>query len=90
MDPQETAELVKKHYGLAGKRYIEILKKLGVDEIRRIQKEFQAKLHDDEAMQKQSMSLAILLTADKIATDYLFSRRKIDEDLGGCNGQERI
>lgn len=72
VDPQETAELVKKHYGLAGKRYIEILKKLGVDEIRRIQKEFQAKLHDDEAMQKQSMSLAILLTADKIATDYLF------------------
>lgn len=72
VDPQETADLVKKHYGLAGKRYIEILKKLGVDEIRRIQKEFQAKLHDDEAMQKQSMSLAILLTADKIATDYLF------------------
>ena len=72
VDPQETVELVKKHYGLAGKRYIEILKKLGVDEIRRIQKEFQAKLHDDEAMQKQSMSLAILLTADKIATDYLF------------------
>lgn len=72
VDPQETAELVKKHYGLAGKRYIEILKKLGVDEIRRIQKEFQAKLHDDETMQKQSMSLAILLTADKIATDYLF------------------
>ena len=72
VDPQETAELVKKHYGLAGKRYIEILKKLGVDEIRRIQKEFQAKLHDDEVMQKQSMSLAILLTADKIATDYLF------------------
>ena len=71
-DPQETAETVKKNYGLAGKRYIEALKSLGVEEIRRIQKDFQAKLYDDEAMQKQSLSLAILLTADKIATDCLF------------------
>nr|DAP89234.1 MAG TPA: active helicase ring shaped helicase [Caudoviricetes sp.] len=71
-DPQETAELVKKNYGLAGKRYIATLKALGVEKIRQIQKEFQLGLHDDEAMQKQSMSLAILLTADKIATDSLF------------------
>lgn len=71
-DPQETAETVKKNYGLAGKRYIEALKSLGVEEIRRIQKDFQTKLYDDEAMQKQSISLAILLTADKIATDCLF------------------
>lgn len=71
-DPQETIETVKKNYGLAGKRYIEALKSLGVEEIRRIQKDFQAKLYDDEVMQKQSMSLAILLTADKIATDCLF------------------
>lgn len=71
-DPQETAEVVKKNYGLAGKRYIEVLKDLGVEEIRRIQKEFQNQLYDDEVMQKQSMSLAILLTADKITTDYLF------------------
>lgn len=71
-DPQETAETVKKNYGLAGKRYIEALKSLGVEEIHRIQKDFQAKLYDDEAMQKQSISLAILLTADKIATDCLF------------------
>ena len=71
-DPQETAETVKKNYCLAGKRYIEALKSLGVEEMRRIQKDFQAKLYDDEAMQKQSLSLAILLTADKIATDCLF------------------
>ena len=71
-DPQETAETVKKNYGLAGKRYIEALKSLGVEKIRRIQKDFQTKLYDDEAMQKQSISLAILLTADKIATDCLF------------------
>ena len=71
-NPQETAELVKKHYGLAGKRFIEVLKGISIDDLHSMQKEFQKKLYDDEAMQKQSMSLAILLTADKIATDYLF------------------
>lgn len=71
-DPQETAELVKKNYGLAGKRYIEVLKSIGKEKLREIQKDFQRQLYDDEAMQKQSLSLAILLTADKVATDYLF------------------
>lgn len=71
-NPQETAEIVKKNYGLAGKRYIEAIKDIGVNELRRMQKEFQVLLHDDEAMQKQSLSLSILLTADKIATDRLF------------------
>ena len=71
-NPQETAELVKKHYGLAGKRFIEVLKGICIDDLHSMQKEFQKKLYDDEAMQKQSLSLAILLTADKIATDYLF------------------
>ena len=37
-----------------------------------MQKEFMRELKDDEAMQKQSLSLSILLVADKVATDYLF------------------
>lgn len=77
-DPQETVDLLKKNYGLAGKRYIEILKRIGVEEIKSIQKEFQQQLYSDDAMQKQSISLSILLTADKIATDYLF---KDDENI---------
>lgn len=71
-DPQGTVDLLKKNYGLAGKRYIEILKRIGVDQIKSIQKEFQQQLYSDDAMQKQSISLSILLTADKIATEYLF------------------
>lgn len=71
-DPQETAEIVKKNYGLAGKRFVEAVKQLGKEEIHCIQKEFQAQIRDDESMQKQSIALSVLLTADKIATDYLF------------------
>ena len=71
-DPQKTAETVKKNYGHAGKEFVEIIKELGEDEIRSLQKEFQKQLLDTDKMQKQSISLSIVLTADKIATDYIF------------------
>ena len=71
-NPQLTADILKKHYGFAGKDFVEAVKKLGPDAIREIQAEFQAQLRDDEKMEKQSISLSIVLTADRIATDYLF------------------
>lgn len=71
-NPQKTADIVKKNYGFAGKRFIEIIRNLGVDRIREIQAEFQKKLFNTDKMQKQSLSLAIVLTADKIATEYIF------------------
>ena len=71
-DPGETAELVKSSYGHAGRDFIDVIKQIGADEVRRIQKEYQAKLANAEKMEKQALSLSIVLTADKIATDYLF------------------
>ena len=71
-DPQKTANVVKTNYGYAGKQFIEIVKKLGVDSIREIQKEFQKQLFNTDKMQKQSISLSIVLTADKIVTEYIF------------------
>ncbi|WP_186424136.1 DUF927 domain-containing protein [Lacrimispora celerecrescens] len=70
--PGNTAELVKRNYGHAGKEFVEVIKELGIETIREIQQEFAERLADDEKMQKQSLSLSIVLTADKIATDYLF------------------
>ena len=72
MDPQHTVNVVKTNYGMAGKEFVDVIKKLGVDKIREIQKYFQSKLFDTDKMQKQSISLSIVLTADKIATDYIF------------------
>ena len=71
-NPGSTAELVKRNYGYAGREFVEVIKELGTDKIREIQQEFARKLADDEKMQKQSLSLSIVLTADKIVTDYLF------------------
>lgn len=71
-DPQQTADTLKQNYGFAGKDFVEVIKAMGADQIREIQKDFQQQLFDDEKMQKQSISLSIILTADKIATDTLF------------------
>lgn len=71
-DPQNTAELIKHNYGFAGKEFIQALKDVGLERVSEIQQEIQQELYDDEKMQKQSISLSIVLTADRIATDYLF------------------
>lgn len=71
-DPRLTASVVKNNYGYAGRDFIKILKGIGVEGIMEIQKSFLDELDNDEKMQKQSLSLSIVLTADKIATDYIF------------------
>lgn len=70
--PGYTAELVKRNYGFAGKEFVDIVKDIGMEKIRQIQKGFLDALADDEKMQKQSLSLSIILTADKLVTDHLF------------------
>lgn len=71
-DPQNTAEILKKNYGFAGKDFVKAIKEIGIDQIKKVQREIQKELFSDSKMQKQSISLSIVLTADKIATDYLF------------------
>lgn len=71
-DPQKTANILKRNYGFAGKRFIEIIKAMGADSIKEIYQDFCRQLFDADKMQKQSMSLAVVLTADKIATEHIF------------------
>lgn len=71
-DPQTTATILKQNYGFAGKRFIEVIKAMGVEEVKKIFSEFCNKLFDSDKMQKQAMSLAVVLTADKIATERIF------------------
>lgn len=71
-DPHRTAELLKGNYGYAGKDFVEAIRQMDKKEIQAIQEEFLNLLYDDEKMQKQSLALSIVLTADRIATDRLF------------------
>lgn len=80
-DPQGTVDVLKKHYGHAGKRFVEIIQKMGSDAVKEIQKDFQRQIYQDDKMQKQSIALSLIMTADKIATDYIFCDREyIDID----------
>lgn len=71
-DPQETAEILKHNYGHAGREFVDVVKAMGRDQVRGIMKGIQAEIYDDEKMQKQSLALSIVLTADRIATEALF------------------
>lgn len=71
-DPQRTANLLKQNFGFAGKDFVAVVKEIGIGEIREIQREIQEQIYDDDKMQKQSISLSIVLTADRIATEWLF------------------
>lgn len=71
-NPQYTADILKQNYGFAGRDFVEVVKAMGADSVKDIQKAFLQQLFDDEKMQKQSISLSIILAADKIATNMLF------------------
>ena len=72
LDPQRTAETVKRNYGHGGRMFVQILKCMGVEKVRKLYQEIQQEIYDDEKMQKQSISLAVVLTADRILTEHLF------------------
>ena len=71
-DPQNTASTLKKNYGFAGKDFVKVIKEIGVERIKEINQDLQRQLFSDSKMQKQSIALSIVLTADRIITDYLF------------------
>ncbi len=71
-NPQETANILNQNYGFAGKRFIEVIKTMGIDSIKDIFDSFCKQLFSLDKMQKQAMSLAVVLTADKIATECIF------------------
>lgn len=71
-NPRKTADIIKDNYGWGGRLFIELLNVLGVEKIKAIQEDILIELQDDDKMQKQSASLSIVLTADRIVTEYIF------------------
>jgi len=74
----EIAELIKNNYGFAGQIFIDTVNQLGMGQIKKIQQDFSKRILDKakelevEKEEKQVLPMSILLTADKIATDYIF------------------
>lgn len=71
-NPQKTVDILKSNYGFAGRRFVEVVREIGKDEIKRMYDEICEQLFQQDKMQKQAMSLACILLADKIATERIF------------------
>ncbi len=74
----EVATAVKSSFGWAGYDFIQIVQSIGSDRIKEIQQDFIDRLNSAahaqgvEKEEKQVLPMSILLTADRIVTDYLF------------------
>ena len=91
--PQETAETVRRNYGFAGKMFVEAVKEMDPSEILKLHKEYTKQLETRETMQKQVLSMAAVLTADKLATDVIFQDGKnltIDEVKGYLTNRSQV
>jgi len=74
----QVVETIKENYGFLGFDFIQIVKQIGIEQIKSWQQEFLQKIKDAakqknvEKEEKQTLPMSILLAADRIATDYLF------------------
>lgn len=83
-DASATADVIRKNYGHAGKLFIMLLRNDGMqEEVERLYKEFYHSLGSG-ATEKQSMAAAAILTADSLATKWIFcdNRALKPEDIG--------
>ena len=71
-------EILKDNYGFAGVKFIDLIKDLPTEVINNIRKDFEQKIKEEakrqqsEKEEKQILPMSLLLTADKLATDYIF------------------
>lgn len=75
----DVVEVLKSNYGYCGKEFIDIIQNVvGFDGVKEIQKDFYEQIinatkgTEREKEEKQILPMSILLTADKIAEEYLF------------------
>lgn len=82
-DPQGTARIVKNNYGFAGKMFVEAVKAIDPEDLREMFTGFYKQLLEDkESMEKQAGSMAVILTADRIADSAIFhDGQTIDVDV---------
>lgn len=71
-------ETLRDNYGFAGYKFVDIIKELPAEALNNIRRDFEQKIKEEAKNQnsikeeKQILPLSLLLTADKIATDYIF------------------
>ena len=73
-DGNKTANLVKENYGFAGEKFIEYLQSIPDESIKNEYKQiFTDIIENCDTTEKQAMSMALILLADKIACECIFT-----------------
>jgi len=74
----EVVGIINENYGFCGKEFIELLKEVGFEKVREIQKEYMKEITTAalklgvEKEEKQIIPMSILLTADYLSSTFLF------------------
>lgn len=71
-NPTKVCKTIKENYGFAGKMFVEYVKRVGISSIKEVQERYLRLISTKEHMAKQALSLSVILTADRIATDLIF------------------
>lgn len=69
---RRTSNNLKRNYGHAGKIFVENLMLCGLDGVRDLYEQIYAECVQGDATEKQAMAAALILTADKLATEWIF------------------
>ena len=70
--PRAVVEYAQKSYGHAGKMFVEKLTEEGFNKAQRLFRSFLDELQKGDITEKQALSAAIILTADTLATQWIF------------------
>lgn len=72
-DPRGVADTVRKNYGFAGRAFVEHLQQDGaMERAADLFKRYSVQLGEGDTTEKQAMAAALVLTADNLATEWIF------------------
>ena len=82
-DPVGTVDLLKKHYGHAGKKFVEMLqekdengKAVGMETAQMLQKQFYKDISSGDTTEKQALAASLILAADTLINVWIFKDGK--------------
>lgn len=86
--------LIKNNYGFAGKIYIDYIKKVGFEKIRKMFSEYYKRIIENtQATEKQAICIASVMIGNKLSQECLFEGEEelqIDDIKGFVNNKEEI